>query len=240
MPRRRVAERREILPDPVFNSEMVTKFINSLMWQGKKTLAENIFYRALEVIREKTEDDPLKVFKRAVENVRPRVEVRSRRVGGATYQVPVEVDQRRRGAALSIRWLVSYSRERSEKTMVIRLAAELMDAANSEISDDLCEYVLHLYEFACYFYNLVSETIFDFGYSVPMSKSLITNKEKEKIKVKNNVIQFDCQEFKISDEFQSLIENGLDVVTAIESIHDQIEWMLCTPSTKSARNHIIN
>ena len=117
---------------------------------------------------------------------------------------------------------------------------ELMDVVNSEISDDLCKYVLHLYEFACYFYNLVSETIFDFEYSVPVSKSMITNKEKEKIKVKNNVIQFDCQEFKISDEFQSLIENGLDVVTAIESIHDQIEWMLCTPSTKSARNHIIN
>lgn len=131
MPRRRVAERREVLPDPIFNSEMVTKFINSLMWQGKKTVSEHIFYNALEDIRKKTGEDPLKIFKKAVENVRPRVEVRSRRVGGATYQVPVEVDQRRRGNALAIRWLVNYSRTRGEKTMVGRLAGELIDASNN-------------------------------------------------------------------------------------------------------------
>ncbi len=130
MPRRRVAERREVLPDPVFNSELVTKFINSLMWQGKKAVAENIFYTALDVVREKTGEDPLKVFKKAVDNVKPRVEVRSRRVGGATYQVPVEVDQRRRGMALAVRWLINYSRGRGEKTMVDRLAGEILDASN--------------------------------------------------------------------------------------------------------------
>ncbi|MBX7223036.1 MAG: 30S ribosomal protein S7 [Blastocatellia bacterium] len=131
MPRRRVAERREVLPDPVYNSELVTKFINALMWQGKKTVAENIFYDALKELQTKTNDDPLKVFKKALDNVRPRVEVRSRRVGGATYQVPVEVDQRRRGTALAIRWLVTYARNRGEKTMVGRLCGELMEASNS-------------------------------------------------------------------------------------------------------------
>ncbi|HMW01140.1 MAG TPA: 30S ribosomal protein S7 [Acidobacteriota bacterium] len=130
MPRRRVAERREVLPDPVYNSEMVTKFINGLMWQGKKSVAEKIFYSALEDVRQKTGDDPLKVFKKALDNVRPRVEVRSRRVGGATYQVPVEVDQRRRGTALAIRWLVNYSRSRGEKTMMGRLSGELLEASN--------------------------------------------------------------------------------------------------------------
>jgi small subunit ribosomal protein S7 len=130
MPRRRVAARREVIPDPVYNSEIVTKFINSLMLQGKRSIAEGIFYTALEGLREKTEDDPLKVFKKALDNVRPRVEVRSRRVGGATYQVPVEVDQKRRGNALAIRWLINYSRQRGEKTMVDRLAGELLDAAN--------------------------------------------------------------------------------------------------------------
>ena len=130
MPRRRVAERREVLPDPVYNSEMVTKFINGLMWQGKKSVAEKIFYSALEDVRQKTGDDPLKVFKKALDNVRPRVEVRSRRVGGATYQVPVEVDQRRRGTALAIRWLVNYSRSRGEETMMGRLSGELLEASN--------------------------------------------------------------------------------------------------------------
>jgi len=130
MPRRRVAERREVLPDPIYNSEIVTKFINCMMWDGKRSVAEKIFYRAMETIRAKTDDDPLKVFKKALDNVRPRVEVRSRRVGGATYQVPIEVDHRRRGNALAIRWLITYARQRGEKSMVDRLANELLDASN--------------------------------------------------------------------------------------------------------------
>ncbi|QUV78002.1 MULTISPECIES: 30S ribosomal protein S7 [Chloracidobacterium] len=130
MPRRRVAERREVLPDPIYNSEIVTKFINCMMWDGKRSVAEKIFYRAMETIRAKTDDDPLKVFKKALDNVRPRVEVRSRRVGGATYQVPIEVDHRRRGNALAIRWLITYARQRGEKAMVDRLANELLDASN--------------------------------------------------------------------------------------------------------------
>jgi len=130
MPRRRVAERREVLPDPIYNSEIVTKFINCMMWDGKRSVAEKIFYRAMETIRAKTDDDPLKVFKKALDNVRPRVEVRSRRVGGATYQVPIEVDYRRRGNALAIRWLITYARQRGEKAMVDRLANELLDASN--------------------------------------------------------------------------------------------------------------
>lgn len=130
MPRRRVAERREVFPDPIYNSEIVTKFINCMMWDGKRSVAEKIFYRAMENIRAKTDDDPLKVFKKALDNVRPRVEVRSRRVGGATYQVPIEVDYRRRGNALAIRWLITYARQRGEKSMIDRLANELLDASN--------------------------------------------------------------------------------------------------------------
>jgi small subunit ribosomal protein S7 len=130
MPRRRVAEKREVLPDPIYNSEVVTKFINSLMLEGKRSVAEGIFYRALDNVKEKTGEEPLKLFKKALDNVRPRVEVRSRRVGGATYQVPVEVDQRRRGTALAIRWMVSYARQRGEKTMIDRLAGEMLDASN--------------------------------------------------------------------------------------------------------------
>jgi small subunit ribosomal protein S7 len=130
MPRRRVAERREVLPDPVYNSALVTKFINGVMLGGKKSTAESIFYGALEQLGAKTGEEPLKVFKRAVDNVRPTVEVKSRRVGGSTYQVPIEVHQERRGA-LAIRWIVSNSRNRGEKTMVDRLAAELLDAANN-------------------------------------------------------------------------------------------------------------
>lgn len=130
MPRRRVAEKREVLPDPIYNSEIVTKFINCLMWDGKRSVAEKIFYRAMENIRAKTDDDPLKVFKKALDNVRPRVEVRSRRVGGATYQVPIEVDHRRRGNALAVRWLITYARQRGEKSMIDRLANELLDASN--------------------------------------------------------------------------------------------------------------
>ncbi|HEX8889378.1 MAG TPA: 30S ribosomal protein S7 [Pyrinomonadaceae bacterium] len=130
MPRRRVAERREVLPDPVYNSPLVTKFINGIMLGGKKSTAERIFYTALTTIGEKAGDEPLKVFKRAIDNVRPTVEVKSRRVGGSTYQVPVEVHQERRGA-LAIRWIVTYARGRGEKTMTDRLAGELLDAANN-------------------------------------------------------------------------------------------------------------
>lgn len=131
MPRRRVAARRDVLPDPVYNSTMVTKFINSMMHGGQKSVAESIFYAAMEQIRGKNQDDPLKVFKKAVDNVKPRVEVKSRRVGGSTYQVPIEVDQRSRGNSLAIRWLISYSRSRGEKTMVDRLANEILDAASN-------------------------------------------------------------------------------------------------------------
>ena len=130
MPRRRVAEKRRVLPDPVYNNELMTKFINGLMWGGKKSTAEGIFYRAMNLIGERTNDDPLKVFKRAVENVRPTVEVKSRRVGGSTYQVPVEVPQERRGS-LAIRWIVASARARGEKTMTDRLAGEILDAAST-------------------------------------------------------------------------------------------------------------
>jgi small subunit ribosomal protein S7 len=130
MPRRRVAERREVLPDPVYNSPLVTKFINGVMLGGKKSTAERIFYTALLQVGEKAGDEPLKLFKRAIDNVRPTVEVKSRRVGGSTYQVPIEVHQERRGA-LAIRWIVQYARGRGEKTMTDRLAGELLDAANN-------------------------------------------------------------------------------------------------------------
>ena len=130
MPRRRVADRREVLPDPVYNSPLVTKFINGLMWGGKKSTAEGIFYRALEQMGEKAGEDPLKVFKRAIDNVRPTVEVKTRRVGGANYQVPIEVPQERRGS-LAIRWIVAAARARNEKTMTDRLAGELIDAVNN-------------------------------------------------------------------------------------------------------------
>jgi len=128
MPRRRVAAKREVLPDPIYNSQLATKFINGLMLGGGRSVAEGIFYGALDEISKRTGDDPLKVFKKAMENVKPRVEVKSRRVGGSTYQVPIEVGQMR-GQSLGIRWLVSYSRSRGEKTMRERLANELMDAA---------------------------------------------------------------------------------------------------------------
>jgi small subunit ribosomal protein S7 len=130
MPRRRIVDRREVLPDPVYNSPLVTKFINGLMWGGKKSIAEGIFYRALLQVGEKTGEDPLKMFKRAIDNVRPTVEVKSRRVGGSTYQVPVEVAQERRGS-LAIRWIVGSARARGEKTMTDRLAGEFLDAANN-------------------------------------------------------------------------------------------------------------
>jgi small subunit ribosomal protein S7 len=130
MPRRRFIPKRETLPDPVFNSQLVSRFINCIMKQGKKSTAEQIFYGALDLIQERTQDDPLKVFKRAVDNVKPQLEVKSRRVGGSTYQVPVEVSTERQ-LSLSMRWLIDYSRSRGERSMRERLAAELLDAANN-------------------------------------------------------------------------------------------------------------
>ncbi|MBK9162569.1 MAG: 30S ribosomal protein S7 [Acidobacteria bacterium] len=127
MARRRVATRREILPDPIYGSTLVTKFINGMMWEGKKSTAEAIFYSAMDKIGEKTGEEPLKVFKKAVETVAPAVEVKSRRIGGATYQVPLEVSRDRR-YALAIRWIVGNSRNRSEKTMKDRLVGELLDS----------------------------------------------------------------------------------------------------------------
>ena len=129
MPRRRVVAKREILPDPLYNSQLVTKFINSVMSEGKKAVAEGILYGALNKVAEKTQDDPMKAFKKAIENVKPALEVKSRRVGGSTYQVPVEVRPNRR-TSLAIRWLIEYAAERGEKTMREKLAAELLDAAN--------------------------------------------------------------------------------------------------------------
>ena len=130
MSRRHAAERREVLPDPKFGDVVVNKFMNSLMLAGKKSTAETILYGALDQIESKTGNDPVKVFHDALENVKPTIEVRSRRVGGATYQVPVEVRPIRR-QALAIRWLIGASRSRSERTMTERLAGELMDAAAS-------------------------------------------------------------------------------------------------------------
>lgn len=130
MPRRRVAEKREVLPDPKYNSKVVSKFMTAIMQDGKKSTAESICYGAFDVIKEKTGNDPLKVFKTALENVKPLVEVKPRRVGGATYQVPVEIRPQRR-MALASRWLISYARARNEKTMKERLAGELLDAFNS-------------------------------------------------------------------------------------------------------------
>jgi len=130
MPRRRVAEKREILPDPKYNSKLVSKFINIMMADGKKSTSERTCYGAFEIIKEKSGNDPLKVFKTAIENVKPVLEVKPRRVGGATYQVPVEIRQTRR-MALAFRWIITYSRGRTEKTMRERLAGELMDAFNN-------------------------------------------------------------------------------------------------------------
>ncbi|MBP7864596.1 MAG: 30S ribosomal protein S7 [Acidobacteria bacterium] len=129
MPRRREVPKRAVQPDPVYNSEVVTKFINCMMTRGKKTTAEGIFYDAMEIIAKKMKDEPLKVFKRALQNAKPLMEVKSRRVGGSNYQVPVEVRSERQ-QSLAIRWLIGYSRGRGEKTMAERLAAEFMDAFN--------------------------------------------------------------------------------------------------------------
>lgn len=130
MPRRRVAEKREILPDPKYNSKLVSKFVSILMEDGKKATAERICYGAFDIIKDKTSNDPLKVFKTAIENIKPVLEVKPRRVGGATYQVPMEIRPQRR-MALAFRWVRNYSRGRSEKTMRERLAAELLDAFNN-------------------------------------------------------------------------------------------------------------
>lgn len=130
MPRRREVPKREILPDPIYNSQLVAKFVNVLMEDGKKNTAQRIIYDALRTIEGRTEDDPMKVFKRAIENVKPAVEVKSRRVGGSTYQVPVEVRASRK-LALSMRWLIQAALKRGEKTMKLRLANELMDASQN-------------------------------------------------------------------------------------------------------------
>ncbi len=130
MPRKGEVRRREILPDPKFHDRLVAKFINSMMNQGKKSTAERSLYGALDLIAERTKEDPLGFFKRALDNVKPVVEVRSRRVGGATYQVPVEVRPTRR-VSLAMRWLVVHARSRNEKSMAERLAAEIIDAANN-------------------------------------------------------------------------------------------------------------
>ena len=130
MSRRHSAEKREVLPDAKYGDIVLTKFMNCLMYDGKKSAAEQIVYGALETIERKSKGDPLKVFRDALDNVKPAIEVRSRRVGGATYQVPVEVRPDRR-QALAIRWLIDTARSRSEKTMQDRLSAELLDAANN-------------------------------------------------------------------------------------------------------------
>ena len=129
MPRRRRPEPRDVLPDPVYNSTLVEKFVNSMMWDGKKTTAQKIFYGAMTSLGERAQDDPLKVFKKAVENVKPLLEVKTRRVGGANYQVPIEVPQNRR-VSLALRWLITNARTRPDKSMAEKLANELNDAAN--------------------------------------------------------------------------------------------------------------
>lgn len=131
MSRRRKAQERKILPDPKFKSELVAKFINGLMLDGSKSIAEHIFYDAMDLVEDKAKKDPLSLFHKAMENAAPVLEVKSRRVGGATYQVPVEVREKRR-RTLAIRWLVTFARARSERTMAEKLANEFMAAAKGE------------------------------------------------------------------------------------------------------------
>lgn len=131
MPRRRIAAKREIIPDPKFGSTRLAKFINHVMESGKKAVAERIVYGALTIVAEKSKEEPLDMFEKALENIQPMVEVKSRRVGGATYQVPVEVRPSRQHA-LAMRWLVEFSRKRGEKSMAQRLAGEILDAADSK------------------------------------------------------------------------------------------------------------
>ena len=130
MPRRREVPKRRIIPDPKYKDKLVSKFTNTLMFSGKKATAEGILYGAFDVIKERFKEDPLEVFRKALDNVKPKLEVKSRRVGGATYQVPVEVRTVRR-QALGIRWIISAARDRNEKTMTERLSAELLDASNN-------------------------------------------------------------------------------------------------------------
>jgi len=130
VPRRGSVSRRDVLPDPIYNSKLVTRLINNIMYDGKKGVAEKIVYSAFDIIKEKSGKDPLEVFEAAMENIMPVLEVKARRVGGATYQVPLEVRPDRR-QTLGLRWLTTYSRERSEKTMHERLAGEIMDAVNN-------------------------------------------------------------------------------------------------------------
>jgi len=130
MPRKGPAPRRDLMPDPIYRSVLVTQIVNKILQRGKRTLAERIVYEALDIIKDKTQGDPIATLKRAIENVKPALEVKSRRVGGATYQVPVEV-KARRANTLAIRWVVGYARQRREKTMAERLANELLDASNS-------------------------------------------------------------------------------------------------------------
>ena len=129
MPRKGPPPRRELMPDPIFRSVLVTQFVNKVLQRGKRSVAERTVYEALEIVKDKTGAEPIATLKRAMENVKPQLEVKSRRVGGATYQVPVEV-RPRRATTLAIRWLVGYSRQRREKTMAQRLANELLDASN--------------------------------------------------------------------------------------------------------------
>ncbi|MGI9033621.1 MAG: 30S ribosomal protein S7 [Acidimicrobiales bacterium] len=129
MPRKGPPPRRELMPDPIFRSVLVTQFVNKVLQRGKRSLAERTMYDALEIVKDKTGAEPVATLKRAMDNVKPQLEVKSRRVGGATYQVPVEVPHRRANT-LAIRWLVGYSRQRREKTMAQRLANELLDASN--------------------------------------------------------------------------------------------------------------
>jgi small subunit ribosomal protein S7 len=130
MPRRREVPKRETLPDPLYSSTLITKFINCMMEEGKKSVSEGIFYGALDVVKDRAKEDPVKVFKKAMDTVKPVLEVKSRRVGGATYQVPVEVSQDRR-TSLAIRWIIGNARSRSEKTMREKLAGEILDASNN-------------------------------------------------------------------------------------------------------------
>ncbi|PYV28934.1 MAG: 30S ribosomal protein S7 [Acidobacteria bacterium] len=130
MPRKGTVERREVVADPVYNNPLVQKFINCLMHEGERSVAQKIVYQSLELVKERTKDDPLKTFKKAIDNVKPALEVKTRRVGGANYQVPVEVNRNRQNS-LSLRWIIGYARERNEKSMVERLTAELLDAANN-------------------------------------------------------------------------------------------------------------
>ena len=130
MPRKGIVERREVGADPQYGNPLVEKFVNCVMREGKKSVAQRIVYGAFGLVEQRTHEDPLKVFKKAVDNVKPTLEVKTRRVGGANYQVPVEVN-RNRQVSLSLRWLIGYARERAEKSMAERLAAELLDAANN-------------------------------------------------------------------------------------------------------------